>query len=301
MNLNLIGPFHVNNPFGTEIAFAKGLKRMGHGVNTVDPNVPCHWSALDLDADASVVFKSCVGGEHHLRGLRGPVVVYQPDDARFVHIKKMILDMGQYADLFLSFDEYGAGVALTMGYRAAETLLLTADDELYCPASPQPERDIDVSFIGSLGDPVAHASRRRMCEIVREESNRRGWNFAWARDLYPGRPSGIGDVVDIYRRSKVVLNHATDVGQPFGYGYGLQCRHFEVAMTRTAMLSNIVYDDPMALPFLTFNSEQTLLEGVELGIRDYVKLGRWAYDAVLDKHRPNHRAVQLVDFIERNR
>lgn len=295
MNLNLIGPFVLNNPFGTEIAFAKGLKRMGHGVNTVDPNVPCHWSALDSDADATVVFKSCVGGEHHLRGLRGPVVVYQPDDARFAHIKKMMLDMRQYADLFLSFDEYGAGVALTMGYRATETLLLTADDELYCPASPQPERDIDVSFIGSLGDPVAHASRRRMCEIVAGEARSRGWVFKY------GTTQDIPAVLDTYRRSKVVLNHATDVGQPFGYGYGLQCRHFEVAMTRTAMLSNIVYDDPMALPFLTFNSEQTMLDGVELGIRDYVKLGRWAYDAVMDKHRPNHRAVQLVDFIERNR
>lgn len=295
MILNLIGPFTVNAPFGTEIAFAKGLKRMGHGVNTVDPNIESQFDAMDRTADATVVFKSCVGHEDLLlNGLRGPVIVYQPDDARFVHIKKMMLDMRRHASLLLSFDGYGADVALTMGYQAAETLLLTADDELYCP-SPQPiERDIDVSFIGSLGDPVAHASRRRMCEIVQREAGSRGWitHFGTTQDM----PT----LLDVYRRSKVVLNHATDVGQPFGYGYGLQCRHFEVSMTRTAMLTNIVYDDPMALPFLTFNSERTLLEGVELGIRDHEKFGRWAYDAVMDKHRPNNRAVQLVDFIERN-
>jgi hypothetical protein len=107
MNLNLIGPFCVNNPFGTEIAFAKGLKRMGHGVNTVDPNVESQFEAIDRDADATVVFKSCVGHEDRLlTGLRGPVVIYQPDDARFPHIKKMMLDMRRWSDLFLSFDSY---------------------------------------------------------------------------------------------------------------------------------------------------------------------------------------------------
>jgi hypothetical protein len=296
MNLNLIGPFQVNNPFGTEIAFAKGLKRMGHGVNTVDPNVESQFKAIDRDADATVVFKSCVGHEDRLlRGLRGPVVVYQPDDARFPHIREMMLMMRRHADLFLSFDDHGAEVAKSMGYRAAETLLLTADDELYCPSPVPVERDIDVSFIGSLGDPVAHASRRRMCEIVAEEAHSRGWVFKY------GTTQDMPTILDTYRRSKVVLNHATDVGQPFGYGYGLQCRHFEVGMTRTALLSNTVYNAPTGLPFLSFDSEQSLVPVLELAIRDHEKFGRWLYDHTMDRHRPNHRAAQLVDFIERNR
>lgn len=295
MELNLIGPFVVNNPFGTEIAFAKGLKRMGHSVNTIDPNVESQFDAIENDADVTVVFKSCVGQEDRLLGgLRGPVVVYQPDDARFPHIKKMMLEMRRHSDLFLSFDSYGAGVALTMGYRAAETLLLTADDELYCPSSNDVERDIDVAFIGSLSDPVAHASRRRMCELVFTAAQARGWNFKC------GTTQDVEEIVDVYRRSKVVLNHATDVGQPFGYGYGFQCRHFEVAMTRTALLSNRVYNEPRVLPFRIFDSDESLIDGVQSSITDYPFLSRWMYDAVMDKHRPNHRAVQLVDFIERS-
>ena len=301
MNLNLIGPFVVNNPFGTEIAFAKGLKRIGCGVNTVDPNVVGHPDAMDRDADATVVFKSCVGREEELlRGLRGPVVVYQPDDARFPHIKRMMLDMRKYADLLLSFDSYGAGVALTMGYRNAETLLLTADDELYCP-SPEPlERDIDVAFIGSMGDPVAHVSRRRMCEVVAEAAKDRGWVFKW------GTTQDMPTILDTYRRSKVVLNHATDVGQPFGYGYGLQCRHFEVAMTRTALVSNSLYtpqEHRAPLPFGKYQDEASLIDV----IRETIEGGLWEARAMhlygqLDcGHRPEHRATQLVDFIERNR
>lgn len=307
MRLNLIGPFQVNAPFGTEIAFAKGLRRLGHETFGWDPNVTTGSlvnpkSELYRNADATVVFKTCVGREEEmLAGLPHPVIVYQPDDARFPHIREMMLGMRKHSDLFLSFDDYGASVALTMGYKASETLLLTADDELYSPSPMKVERDIDVSFIGSLGDPVAHASRRRMIELVRDESNRRGWNFAWARDLYPGRPEGMADVVDIYRRSKVVLNHATDVGQPFGWGYGLQCRHFEVGMTRTALLSNTVYNAPTGLPFLSFDSEQSLVDVLELAIRDHEWFGRLLYDHIMDRHRSEHRAAQLVDFIERNR
>lgn len=295
MNINLIGPFVVNSPFGTEIAFAKGLKAVGHGVNTVDPNVPEQLEAIDRNADATVVFKSCVGNEEILlRGLKGPVVVYQPDDARFGHIRQMMLAMRRYADLLLSFDSYGARVAREFGYRAAQTLLLTADDELYCPAGLPIERDIDVSFIGSLSDPIAHSSRRKMLGIVQEAAKVRGWVTAF------GTTQNVATILDIYRRSKVVLNHATDVGQPFGHGYGLQCRHFEVAMTRTALLSNAVYDDPMAIPFLLFDSDDSLLAGVEQGIADHERVGRWGYDAVMDRHRPTHRAVELVEFIERN-
>ena len=298
MRINLVGPFKVNAPFGTEIAFAKGLRRIGHEAIEVDPNVDREMVGLRNDADATVIFKSCVGAEQYLKSLRHPIVVYQPDDARFPHIRQMMLDMRQYADLFLSFDDHGADVARTMGYRAAETLLLTADDELYCP-SPEPiERDIDVSFIGSMGDPVAHASRRRMVDIVRREAERRGWVTVF------GSTQNIPWVLDVYRRSKVVLNHATDVGQEFGWGYGIQCRHFEVGMTRTALLSNYSYGDEPTSPLCSlFCDEETLVERLGSLINDkrYDARGQISYDQIMRFHRPEHRAAQLVDFIERNR
>lgn len=309
MRLNLIGPFVVNAPFGTEIAFSKGLRRIGHEVVEVDPNIV--GSMPDPLADVTVVFKSCVGREDEmLTGLEHPIVVYQPDDARFPHIMQMIDRMSEYSDLFLSFDAYGAEVAMERGYRAAQTLLLTADDELYCPSPSPIERDIDVSFIGSLGDPVAHASRRRMCEIVAAEAERRGWKTAF------GSCQHIPTVLDIYRRSKVVLNHATDVGQGFGQGYGLQCRHFEVAMTKTCLLSNsrplsamMMMDSFAFLP--TFSSEETLIERLKELLTDQFNLSEgsipryeaWGdvlYHSVMKFDSPQRRAEQLVSFIERN-
>lgn len=312
--LNLVGPFLVNAPFGTEIAFAKGLRRIGHEVIEVDPNVDLEMRGLRNDADATVVFKSCVGAERFLKSLRHPIVVYQPDDARFPHIRQMILGMREYADLFLSFDDHGAEVARSMGYRAAETLLLTADDELYCPSPVPIERDIDVSFIGSMGDPVAHASRRRMCEIVVREAKRNGWKCVFTGGIYPGdvHKDGMGaDIVEIYRRSKVVLNHATDVGQPFGAGYGLQCRHFEVAMTKTCLLTNHVYNAPMWFTpsfidedsligklstLLSVGDESTGLDPRPLWQSWSESNFNWA-----QYHLPQHRATQLIAFIERNR
>jgi hypothetical protein len=299
MLLNLIGPFQINAPFGTEIAFAKGLRRIGHEVIEVDPNIDREMCGLRNDADATVVFKSCVGSEKYLKSLRHPIVVYQPDDARFPHIKQMMLDMRQYARLFLSFDDYGAGVALTMGYRAAETLLLTADDELYCPSPSPIERDIDVSFIGSLGDPVAHRSRRRMCEFVDSEAGRRGWQ-TWF-----GTTQDVATIVDVYRRSKVVLNHATDVGQAFGTGYGLQCRHFEVGMTRTSLISNSLFGPQTyraPLPFYQFHDDESLIYGIEAAIGGDVHQvwGECLYGQIAMAHLPQHRAAELVNFIERN-
>lgn len=297
MKLNLIGPFVVNAPFGTEIAFAKGLRRLGHEVIEVDPNVTTY---CPTEADATVVFKSCVGLEDVMLGnLKHPIVVYQPDDARFPHIREMMLMMRKHADLFLSFDDHGAEIAKTMRYRAAETLLLTADDELYCP-SPQPiERDIDVAFIGSLSDPVAHASRRKMIQIVQAEADKRGWTTAF------GTTQDIPKILDVYRRSKVVLNHATDVGQRFGTGFGLQCRHFEVGMTRTALLSNLTLGDKLdPIPYVIFSDEHSLILQLEYLLEDdlhWQEAGESLHAMIMLNHRSEHRAKQLVEFIERNK
>lgn len=303
MRLNLVGPFVVNAPFGTEIAFAKGLRQAGHEVIEVDPNIDREMTGLRNDADATVVFKSCVGSERFLKSLKHPIVVYQPDDARFTHIKEMMLMMRQFTDLFLSFDDHGAKVAKSMGYRAAETLLLTADPDLYSP-SPEPiKRDIDVSFIGSIGSSTAHASRWRMINQAQILAKEFGWkvHFEVSQD--------IPHVRDIYRRSKVVLNHATDVGQPFGTGFGLQCRHFEVGMTRTCILSNMLLDWDPSMPCPRFHmfNETTFLDllswlvmGDSVGIPNYELAASSLYEDIVKEHMPVDRARQLVGFIERN-
>lgn len=295
MILNLVGPFIVNAPFGTEIAFSKGLRQIGHAVHEIDPNIDREMVGLQNTADATVVFKSCVGAEKYLRSLKHPIIVYQPDDARFSHIREMMVMMKTYADYMLSFDQFGTDVARMMGYKAAETLLLTADPDLYCP-SPEPvERDIDVSFIGSLGDPIAHASRRAMCHYVQAESDLRGWKtvFTQCQD--------IPTVLDVYRRSKVVINHATDVGQSFGHGFGIQCRHFEVGMTRTAFLSNQLMDrSPFEFP--TYYDRDSLIAQISSIVSSknaWEAVADDLYGEIMTNHTPLVRSIQLVDFIER--
>lgn len=300
MILNLVGPFVVNAPFGTEIAFAKGLKKLGHEVNEVDPNIDHEMVGLKNTADATLVFKSCVGHEKYLRSLTHPVIVYQPDDARFPHIREMMLMMRKYADYFLSFDEYSTNVARSMGYLKSETLLLTADSDLYCHRDL--ERDIDISFIGSLGDPVAHSSRRSMLQIAQRAADTHGWSthFEVSQD--------IDHVVDIYNRSKVVLNHATDVGQIFATGFGLQCRHFEVGMTKTCLLTNKILDwknDLIVNSCKIFDSQTGLVDGLfhllndnEDGIPLYKVFADRLYREIQEKHMPEHRASQLITFIE---
>lgn len=296
MKLNLVGPFTVNAPFGTEIAFAKGLRKEGHTVVEVDPNLP-DCVRPDPSADATVVFKSCVGREAELLGnLKHPIVTYQPDDARFPHIREMMLMMREHSDLFLSFDGYGARLARDMRYRDAEVLLLTADPELYCPSPDWIERDIDVSFIGSLGDPVAHASRRKMIQIVQTAGSDFDWNCAFYNT------QDIPAVLEIYRRSKVVINHATDVGQPFGYGFGLQCRHFEVGMTGTTLVSNTLLEDVPGQPlsFYQYFDGVSLVSTVSRAIQEHWLTGPCLYEDIVTSHMPHHRAAQMVDFIGRN-
>lgn len=319
MKLNLIGPFVVNAPFGSEIAFAKGLRKIGVEVNEVDPNVDREMVGLHNDADATMVFKSCVGAERFLKSLKHPVIVYQPDDARFPHIRQMMVEMREYADLFLSFDDNGAKVAKTMGYRAAETLVLTADPDLYVPDSSI-VRDIDVSFIGSLSGPVSHASRRKMCQIVDAVAKQMGWVTCFGEAYFDGRAGATP--VQIYQRSKVVINHATDVGQQFGTGFGLQCRHFEVGMTKTAFLSNHLIGPPgeqvgrrtskcLDLPndhtlawecpmFQTFNSPESLLFQLERMLSEsWQRDAEILYSQIQAAHLPEHRAEQLVGFVKR--
>lgn len=299
MLVNMVGAFSRNYPFGTEIAFSKGMKRLGHTVNEIDPDYPHQWVQ---DADATVVFKWLDPSLHgQLAACKGAKIVYQPDDARFPHIREMMATMRRYTDLFLSFDDNSAGIARTMGYRAAETLLLTADDELYCPAPEPIRRNIDVAFIGSLTGGPSHASRRRMCEIVQREAESHRWIISL------GSTEHMPTILDTYRRAKVVLNHATDVGQRFGLGFGLQCRHFEVGMTRTALMSNALPGDVPGsigsdLPFYRFSDEASLVSGLEwmLGENRWEGYGSALYDTIVERHLPQHRAVQLVDFIARN-
>lgn len=299
MRINMVGAFIRNAPFGTEIAFAKGMERRGHEVIRIDTSYENQ--AWDQNADATLVFKWMDRDWDKLDGCRGPKIVYQPDDARFPHIREMVLKMREHVDCLLTFDDYGVTLAKQLGYRDAEYMLLTADDELYCPDSAV-ERDIDVSFVGSLTHGPNHASRYKMCEIAYEEAQKRGWKTWFGEAYFDGQD--VLSPVDIYRRSKVVLNHATDVGQNFGTGFGLQCRHFEVGMTKTCLLSNSVigYPDRFDLPFAVFgdgwglkNTLQYLIDGGW-----WRTIGDPLYQNIMAKHGPEHRADQLVAFIERN-
>lgn len=317
MIINIIGPFVVNAPFGTEIAFRKGLEAVGCHVNVWDPNTdqrPC--VELDATADATVVFKGCVGRENELDAAvsRDTRILYQPDDMRFPHIRQLAANMRQFCDHFLSFDESSARIAETMGYKNCRKMLVTADPDVYHPddfvkrrnvsaAAGQKtaiweERPIDVCFIGSMGDPVAHASRRRMVQIAEGLGKKHGW-LVVAKE-------GIRDpetIRQLYCQSKVVINHATDVGQGFGSGYGLQCRHFEVALTRTCLLSNRMLGVQLDQhpPFSVFTDELSFEAALCALVKNDFYRETIAEDLLAWMqigHLPIHRGVELMRYIE---
>lgn len=291
MRINLVGAFIRNYPFGTEIAFKKGFDRIGgHQVTTIDPSYPDQ--KFDEGADATIIFK-WIEGTHRedLKRVGGTKVVYQPDDVRFPHIQTMMKSMREVCDHALTFDQTGADLARSFGYLTSQRLLLTADNELYRPIDGI-EKDIDLCFIGSLTSGPNHTSRVRMIQRL----TKHGFKVFAHGSIYD-----MVQMVNIYNRSKVILNHATDVGQPFGHGYGYQCRHFEAGFTRSCLLSNHVDGSDDLKWFFTFKSEEELVDhvGLLLGSKDLREVGaRRFFDELNQKHLPEHRALEIVEYLK---
>jgi spore maturation protein CgeB len=293
MRINLVGSFIRNAPFGTEIAFLKGLQRIGgHQISIIDPSYEDQkW---DHGADVTLIFKHLSSYLDDLKKCGGKKVVYQPDDIRFSFIRQLMVEMRQYCDYALAFDTEAARVSKDeLGYLDAERLLVTADDELYRPI-PDIDKDLDFVFIGSLSNPTAHRSRNKMIQVLGEN----GFKVAYASDLYD-----TNKIVEYYNRAKVVLNHATDIDQSFGSGYGYQCRHFEAGFTKSCLLSNLVIGGDNTLRwFAMYRNERELISYArfllysepnrqDLAERFYVELQA--------NHKPEHRAIQMLDFFKR--
>lgn len=290
MRINLCGAFVRNFPFGTELAFKKGFDRLGgHVVTTVDPSQPDQH--FDPEADASVVFKNADGYYDQLDACKGKKIVYQPDDLRFSHIKDMMVMMREHCEFAFTFDDDGAIMAESYGYKKAKKLLLTADDDLY-RRIPGIKKDIDFCFVGSLSNGSNHRSRVHMINVLQ----RAGFNVTALHDLYD-----IEVLNEIYNRSKIVLNHATDVGQPFGQGFGYQCRHIEVGFTGSCLLSNKVTNDSSIENFYMFHDEESLRRLAHILIRNSdlrQEVGELLYRELKEYHTPQIRALQMINFIK---
>jgi len=299
MKINMIGSFIRNNPFGTEIAFAKGLLDIDVDVGTWDPsrNGANHWHSAP---DAVIMFKDHGERSHEAIRLckeKGAVAIeYQPDDIRAPGIRDMMKDLRSLCDYAFTFDSSGAKVAEEeLGYLKARKLLVTADPDLYYPIKDV-RKDIDFCFIGSLSNPVMHKSRNKMVGYLRDA----GFNVH-AQGLFDPAQINV-----LYNRSKVVLNHATDVGQDFGYGYGYQCRHFEVGFAGSCLFSNALLDDEGDGPqyFCRFNNKEELLwwaEELLTPVEEHLVWKEFAdglYEEMSRKFRPEHRAKEIIEFIE---
>lgn len=297
MRVNLVGPFVANHPFGTEIAFRKGFQALGHETFVSDPNVVGDLDGLEEDVNLTLVFKSCLGQEGALRRIRGPKVLYQPDDTAFPHIREMVASMRRYCDHFLAFDERGAEYGRRVGFRNSGWLALTADPDIYYPEDTEHSEPIDISFIGSLGDPVAHASRRRMVGMAQELAQTYGWRTCFREGI-----RDVNAIRNIYSRSRLVLNHATDVGQAFGGGYGLQCRHFEVGLCRTPLLTNLLMSGDVGMwPHYCFSDERTFVDilrrCLEAPPEELEDVGTRAYNEILRDHTPARRVLELLEMM----
>lgn len=289
MKILLVGPVRVNFPHAAELSFKKGLEQAGCTVETLDPNIPDQH--VPNDCDAVLVFKNAYGYNDRIRAAAPISILYQPDDARFIHIRKMLGEMREHCDFLLSFDKTSARISKeTFGYRLSEEMLLTADPDLYTPVEALV--DADFAFVGSLGDPMAHRSRNLMVQALRGQ----GYRVVTSHEHDPTKVS------KVYRSAKVVLNHATDVGQRFGQGYGWQQRHFEVAMTKSCLLSNENDRDELR-SWCRFSSPGTLLERarelMSYTTAQRAELGESLYREAIELHSPIVRGRQIMEFISR--
>ena len=304
MKINMIGSFQRNHPFGTEIAFLKGLQLIGEDVGWLDPSsFHSHNWHDPSQTDALIMFKEHSQEANEMcrvfRDEFGVVVIeYQPDDIRAPGIKDMMKRLRQYCDYAFTFDATGAKVAQEeLGYKKARKLIVTADTELYHPL-PDVKKDIDFCFIGSLSNPRMHKSRNRMIELLTEN----GFSVFAQSNFNPEY------INQIYNRSKVVLNHATDVGQDFGTGYGYQCRHFEAGFAGSCLFSNKLLDDEPEGPklYMEFWDEDSLLEWASELLQTSQGSPKPTYEIAAaeyffelnKKHKPEHRAKEIVQFIE---
>lgn len=282
-------------PYSTDLAFIKGLRAIGVAVNEVDPAYPNQ--TFDYGADFTLVFKFLNKYLDEFTKCKNRII-FQPDDPRYEFIKNDMKTMRTYCDYALAYDfESSEMYRNELGYLASERMLLTADPDVYKPI-PELKKEFDFCFVGNLSHPENHKSRRRMLEIL----GGAGYNVVYADHFFD-----IPRIVEMYNRSKCVINHATDIGQPFGMGWGLQCRLFESGMTKTAFMSNVTYDEGDTLNFyLRFDSEKTLLEQAKLMIEErqgwysYNFYSEKLYNEIYNFHLPEHRAQQLVNFVENN-
>jgi hypothetical protein len=293
MRINLVGAFVRNHPFGTEIAFKKGFERLGgHELFVYDPSRP-ESSSLCREADVTVVFK-CMDDWSPVDSCAGKKVVYQPDDLRYPHIKELMREARKHCEYALTYDDEAARLCSSdFGFLEAERLLLTADDDIYRPL-PNLAKTIDFCFVGNMSHPTNHASRRKVLRVLGDA----GYKVGFLDGVYD-----VERIVQVYNSSKVVVNHATDVGQPFGTGYGYQCRHFEVGLTKTCFLTNeIVGDDRSLSGFVTFSDEGDLISWADELIRSdahRMAFARELYDSIKSEHLPQHRAEQMHNFFRR--
>lgn len=302
MKVCMVGAFERNAPFGTEIAFAKGLREVGVNVSTFDPS---RWGVTELrcaidGADAVIIFKTAGDWNQALRNeasVNCRFIVYQPDDVRAPGIRGMLQDMRQFCHYAFTFDSSGAAVCKDeLGYLESEMLMVTADPACYHPIGVK--RDIQLSFVGSMSNPVMHASRRRMIDVLRGA----GFEVVTFDGMFD-----ITRINEIYNRSMVVLNHATDVGQAFGSGYGYQCRHFEVAATGGVLLTNKLLDAatyPSRPRTIVFDDEDTLVETARIMLRDSYSslvlepMRKIVLEEFMEFHSPRVRGQQIVRFLE---
>lgn len=287
MKLNLIsGGWIRNSPWGTEHAFEKGLLRLNHQVNRVMKG----GSTSFPDADVNVIFKHVETDfdRDELFHSSLPCIIYQPDDMRFPHIHEEMKSMVDLCVAAVIFEPDGVKTALEMGFPYATRIMLPVDDEIWRPL-PVP-KVLDACFIANFSNEPCHESRRWARDIINEMGLRSIVMSSF----------DIPQIVHLYNSSKIVIHHATDVGQGFGFGYGYQSRHFEAGFTGACVLSNAVVNELNIPVMYLYNSPETFRDKIHDILRnEYWRQSGFRLLATMNNfHKSEHRAQELIDFIE---
>lgn len=285
MKIQLLGKY--GSEFANVHAIADGIKEAGHSLFPVNPEAPESIAGLSDDVDFTIIMKRPKKAVGELDDLSHPILLWMPDELRAFGRTKWLKDC-DWVDYHLVFDDSAIELYVEEGIPEEYVMFLplSGNPSVYKPLDAE---HVSYDFV-HVGTPNAHRN-----ELVRRL---RGFGYS------------VLDTVEmdgykanwLYHYGRVVLNHGHPVGQPFGKGYGLQQRVWEVGMSGQILLMNELIDgDDLSLPNVVHFNQSTLEEKAEEALLKAVSNSKVETSMFYRRnHGYCHRVASLVQgMVER--
>ncbi len=175
------------------------------------------------------------------------------------------------------------------GIAWAEWLPLAADENLYHPPTPAAERDLDVVFVGTV-DPERRPKRSAILYRLEQVANLTVVNGDGKRSV----PAG--EVADIYRRAKLVVNELLFDGVNLRTFEAMACG--AVVMTEENRGEQDLFADLGALQTYNAKNLETVVARLLADPRERTRISESGAEVIRESHLVAHRARNLLNQLD---